>query len=369
MGVEYLVAVIDANGVRSNRVDPNLEVLDEDGFMVLNKTKLLIGEEHALALTTLDDSEPRDFTSGPVVAVLLRRDSAYSGFMELKPDLDDMYGSCDTWSALRDRTIFFPTEPSLERTVVIIKPDQDEKQIKTVFKVLEDNEFVVIGQKTMTIGIPESKQLFGEANEEDIEYITSGPSTILVVEKEGAVDQWNLLMGPTNPNSAQKIAPLSLRGVMGHDLVHNCVYGSESQEKAARDILVLFPEPFPIERTLAIIKPDVLRNGYLPKVMERLADNGFTLITSETLHLSVERAEQLFESQREEPNYNAMLRYMSSGPSMALVLAKPEAVQAWKNLCGPLQVSKAREIRPFSLRARYATDDIMNGFHGFKCTT
>lgn len=364
MGIEYLVAVIDANGVRSNRVDPNLEVLDEDGFMVLNKTKLLIGEEHAKALTTLDDAEPRDFTSGPVVAVLLRKDAAYSSFMELKSDLDDMYGSCDTWSALRDRTIFFPTEPTLERTVIIIKPDQDDSQIENVIKLLELNEFVLIGRKKMTIGIQECKQLFGEAQEEDIEYIISGPSTILVVEKEGAVDQWNLLMGPIDPDMARKIAPRSLRGVLGQDRVHNCVYGSESQEKAERDILALFPEPFPIESTLAIIKPDVLRNGFLPKVMERLADNGFSLIASETLHLSVERAEQLFESQSEDPNYNAILRYMSSGPSMALVLAKPGAVQAWKNICGPAKVSEARKNQPFSLRARYATDDVMNGFHG-----
>lgn len=363
MGVEYLVAVVDANGVRSNRVDPNMEVLDEDGFIVLNKTKLLIGEEHASALTSADNTDQRDFVSGPVVAVLLRRDDAYRGFMELKPDLDDMYGSCDMWSALRDKTIFFPTVPTLERTVVIIKPDQNESLIENVLRTLELNEFVIIGKKKLTLGAEECRKVFGNSAD-DIDYMTSGPSTILVVEKEGALDEWNLLMGPADPELARKIAPRSLRGVVGQNRVQNCVYGSESQEKAARDILLLFSEPFAIGRTLAIIKPDIIRNGYLPKIMAALADNGFTIMATETLHLSVERAEQLFERDRENPNYNAMLRYMSSGPSMALVVGKPGAVQAWKLLCGPESVTEARNSRPFSLRARYATDDVMNGFHG-----
>ena len=62
---DMMVAVIDANGVRSGRVEPNLEVLDEEGFLVVDRIKLLISEEQASALTS-DFPEPRDFLSGTI---------------------------------------------------------------------------------------------------------------------------------------------------------------------------------------------------------------------------------------------------------------------------------------------------------------
>jgi nucleoside diphosphate kinase/adenylate kinase family enzyme len=150
---------------------------------------------------------------------------------------------------------------------------------------------------------------------------------------------------------------------VGKDKIHNALYGSSSAEKAAIDIGLRFPGPFALERTLALIKPYVIQNGYLTTVMEVIADNGFTVLASETLNMSAERAEQLYASQRQRPDFSGLVRNMSSGPCFAMVLCKPGAVAAWKKLVGPTDVEVAKATKPLSLRARFGTDNCCDGFH------
>jgi nucleoside-diphosphate kinase len=55
---------------------------------------------------------------------------------------------------------------------------------------------------------------------------------------------------------------------------------------------------------------------------------------------------------------------MTSGPVLALVLRKPNAVPEWRALIGPTNSEKARAEKPDSLRAKYGTDGQRNAFHG-----
>uniref|UniRef100_A0A452RZK3 Nucleoside diphosphate kinase-like domain-containing protein n=1 Tax=Ursus americanus TaxID=9643 RepID=A0A452RZK3_URSAM len=61
------------------------------------------------------------------------------------------------------------------------------------------------------------------------------------------------------------------------------------------------------------------------------------------------------------PNLTA---YMSSGPLVAMILARHKAISYWKELLGPSNTLVAKETHPDSLRAIYGTDDLRNALHG-----
>jgi nucleoside diphosphate kinase/adenylate kinase family enzyme len=225
---------------------------------------------------------------------------------------------------------------------------------------VDTNDFVLIDKISGSM-TPEMAKVMS-ADDTEAEYLTSDVATGLVLEKIGAVDEWTLLMGPADPALAKVIAPRSLRALLGTDTTKNAVYGSPSAEQANADIALRFPGAFPMERTLALIKPDVLQNGYLDAILTAVADNGFTVLARDTLHLSSERIEQLFAAHTGSPSFPALERSMRSGPCCVMVLGKPGAVSAWTKLVGPMVEAEVAK-KPQSLRAMYATDSVMEGFY------
>ncbi|KAL0319455.1 UNVERIFIED_CONTAM: putative nucleoside diphosphate kinase [Sesamum angustifolium] len=73
-----------------------------------------------------------------------------------------------------------------------------------------------------------------------VQYMTSGPVVIMVLEKENAIADWRALIGPTNSNIAKVTHPKSVRAFCGLDLQRNCVHGSDSPQSAAREISFFF---------------------------------------------------------------------------------------------------------------------------------
>lgn len=353
MSYETIVCVIDANGVRSGRVNPNIEVLNDEGFLVQDRIKMEITEAQAEALTSRD-VEPRDLLTGPVVALLLKRTSAYETMLTSKTQLDDVYTSSDPWSTLRDKTIFFPVTQQLERTVVIVKPDYTHEEITSILELIDAAGFNVIGKLAKILTPDTVKEIMGD-NENVLDYNTNNLSVALVLEKIGAIDDWQLLMGPEDVDLAKDLAPKSVRATFGKDVLHNAVYGSESAEKATKDLKLIFPSPFPMERTLAIIKPDA--QAYKSEVMKVIKDNGLEILAESTITLSTDRAEQFFVEHRERTFFPSLCKYMSSGPVTVLCLGKPAALSAWKKLCG------AEDLSTSGLRSKYGSDSLRNGFH------
>ena len=92
-----------------------------------------------------------------------------------------------------------------------------------------------------------------------------GLSSILVVEKPGAVVDLLLLLGPSLPSLARQIAPNSLRAKLGQDAVKNGVYASPSAPQSIVDIELMFPNPFPCVRTLGIVQPEAFRTSSNPR--------------------------------------------------------------------------------------------------------
>ncbi|XP_041253632.1 nucleoside diphosphate kinase homolog 5 isoform X1 [Onychostruthus taczanowskii] len=126
---------------------------------------------------------------------------------------------------------------------------------------------------------------------------------------------------------------------------------------------VLMPEPqIFVERTLAIIKPDVIDKE--EEIEDLILRSGFHIIQKRKLQLSPEQCSNFYAEQFGKMFFPNLTAYMSSGPIVAMVLARNCAVSYWKELLGPSNSLRARITHPHSLRALYGTDELRNGLHG-----
>jgi nucleoside-diphosphate kinase len=132
-----------------------------------------------------------------------------------------------------------------ERTLVLCKPDAVARGlVGEVIGRLERKGFRLVAMELRTLdeataerhyGEHEGKPFFGDL----VSFITSGPLVALCVEGPDAVAAVRTLMGPTNPITAP---PGSIRGDYGLEIEKNLVHGSDSDESAARELALFFPE-------------------------------------------------------------------------------------------------------------------------------
>ncbi|CAI5766692.1 nucleoside diphosphate kinase homolog 5 isoform X1 [Podarcis muralis] len=125
----------------------------------------------------------------------------------------------------------------------------------------------------------------------------------------------------------------------------------------------LMPDPqIYVERTLAIIKPDIINKE--EEIEDIILRSGFTIVQKRKLQLSPEQCSNFYVEQYGKMFFPNLTSYMSSGPLVAMVLARHNGISYWKDLLGPSNTIVARENFPDSLRAIYGTDDLRNGLHG-----
>ncbi|XP_075065897.1 nucleoside diphosphate kinase homolog 5 [Mixophyes fleayi] len=122
-----------------------------------------------------------------------------------------------------------------------------------------------------------------------------------------------------------------------------------------------------VERTLALIKPDVPHKA--EEIEDIIRRSGFFIIQKRKVHLSPEQCSDFYSEQYGKMFFPSLTAYMSSGPIIALELTRHNAIIAWRELMGPSNSLKAKETHPDSLRAIYGTDDLRNAVHGSYCFT
>ena len=93
--------------------------------------------------------------------------------------------------------------------------------------------------------------------------------------------------------------------------------------------------------TFAIIKPDAMRAGKTGKIVDRIIAGGFRIRAMKLLHLTRPQAEGFYAVHRERPFFSGLTEFMSSAPCVVMVLEKPGAVKAWRDLMGATDPARA----------------------------
>ena len=114
-------------------------------------------------------------------------------------------------------------------------------------------------------------------------------------------------------------------------------------------------------RTFTMIKPDAVKNGHIGAILNQINDAGFRIIAMKYTKLSPEKAGQFYEVHKERPFYGELVEFMSSGPIVAAVLEKDNAVEDFRKLIGATNPEEAAEG---TIRAKYATNIGENAVHG-----
>ncbi len=137
------------------------------------------------------------------------------------------------------------TEPSLERTLVLVKPDGVQRGlIGQVLSRLEARGLKLIGLKLIQIDQALANQHYAEHVEKPFfpglrDFITSSPLVAAAFEGQDAVQLVRNTMGATNPLEA---TPGSIRADFGVDLGRNVIHGSDSPESGERELALFFQE-------------------------------------------------------------------------------------------------------------------------------
>ncbi len=114
-------------------------------------------------------------------------------------------------------------------------------------------------------------------------------------------------------------------------------------------------------RTFTMIKPDAVANGYTGAILDDIIKGGFKVIALKYTRLSGEIAGEFYGIHRERPFYNDLVSFMSSGPIVAAILEKDNAVEDFRKLIGATDPSKAD---PGTIRNKYAKSIDANAVHG-----
>jgi nucleoside-diphosphate kinase len=134
---------------------------------------------------------------------------------------------------------------AIERTLSIIKPDGLEKAvIGKVIARFEEKGLKPVAMRMARLSRAEAEGFYAVHRERPffpalVEFMTSGPVVLMVLEGEGAIARNREVMGATNPANA---APGTLRKDFASDVQRNTVHGSDSPENAKIEIAYFFPE-------------------------------------------------------------------------------------------------------------------------------
>lgn len=114
-------------------------------------------------------------------------------------------------------------------------------------------------------------------------------------------------------------------------------------------------------RTFTMIKPDGVANGHIGAILEKINGAGFRIVSMKMTQLSRRDAEAFYAVHSERGFFGELVSYMSSGPIVAAILEKDNAVEDFRKLIGNTDPKKAD---PGTIRALYATDISANAVHG-----
>lgn len=141
---------------------------------------------------------------------------------------------------------------AVERTLSIIKPDAVSKNvIGQIYDRFERNGLQIIAARMLHPSREQAEQFYAVHRERPffndlVEFMTSGPVMVQVLEGENAIAKHREIMGATDP---QKAAPGTIRADFAHNVEENAVHGSDGSDTAATEIAFFFADDALCPRT------------------------------------------------------------------------------------------------------------------------
>ncbi|XP_004510516.1 probable nucleoside diphosphate kinase 5 isoform X2 [Cicer arietinum] len=123
-------------------------------------------------------------------------------------------------------------------------------------------------------------------------------------------------------------------------------------------------ESMKAQKTLAIIKPDGLLGNYTDDIKRTILEYGFSIVKEKIVQLDEAGVKIFYAEHSSKSFFSSLVKYMTSGPVLVMVLEKDDAIADWRALMGPTDASKAKITHPHSIRAKCGLDTQNNCVHG-----
>ena len=113
--------------------------------------------------------------------------------------------------------------------------------------------------------------------------------------------------------------------------------------------------------TFTMIKPDAVEKNYIGPILDKINNAGFRIKAMKYMRLTEAEAKAFYAVHKERPFYNDLVEYMTSGPIVAEMLEKDNAVEDYRKLIGATNPQEAEEG---TIRKLYAESIAANAVHG-----
>ncbi|XP_042673343.1 thioredoxin domain-containing protein 3 [Centrocercus urophasianus] len=269
---EKTLALIRPCVLRERR-DSIMQSIKDDGFEVAMQKEITLSEEQAREFYKEHENEDyfpallEQMTSGPTLVLALTRQNAIAHWRDLlgpktieeakknnpnslrakyavdNLDINQLHGSSSITDAQKELEFFFPQE----HTLALIKPAAAKNHKDEIMQKVKDAGFTISKVKEEALTREMATQFYKDHEgkpffEELVACMTEGPSVVMVLTKENAVQEWRKLMGPTDPEVAKESYPESIRAQFAQNILSNAVHGSSNREHALESIEYVFGE-------------------------------------------------------------------------------------------------------------------------------
>ena len=116
-----------------------------------------------------------------------------------------------------------------------------------------------------------------------------------------------------------------------------------------------------LEQTLSIIKPDAVERNLENEIKEMFKGNGFSILKEKKIQIEKSEAEKFYKVHETKPFYNDLCSYLSSGPIVAMILEKKNAVVDNRKLMG---ATNPKDAEDGTIRKKYGISIDKNSVHG-----
>ncbi|KAM6104180.1 thioredoxin domain-containing protein 3 [Theristicus caerulescens] len=270
--VEKTLALIRPSLLKERR-HSILQRIKDDGFQIAMQKEIILSEEQTREF--YKEHENQDYfpvlleqmTSGPTLVLALTRENAVAHWRDLlgpktveeakkeNPNslrakyavnnipIGQLHGSSTPNDAQKELQFFFPQE----HTLALIKPAAAKHYKGDIMQKVKDAGFTISKIKEEALTREMAAQFYKDHEgkpffEELVTCMTEGPSVIMILSKENAVEEWRQLIGPTDPEVAKETSPESIRAQFAQDILSNAVHGSSNREHALKSIECVFGE-------------------------------------------------------------------------------------------------------------------------------